>query len=62
MRVSGRGCWGLCKERLFFKGLATGSLTMFQWVYRQHKLDFFSYWGEDYKGGSLEGLVSAWGA
>lgn len=33
--------WGWGKSSVFFKGLATGSLTVLHWVYGQHKLDVF---------------------
>lgn len=42
-----------------FKQLAPGSLTMFQWLYEQHKLDlvallFYCFVLEEYKGGRLD--------
>lgn len=40
--VSGRGV-GLEKGTVFSKGLATGSLTMFQGVYGRHKLELFYF-------------------
>jgi hypothetical protein len=34
---------GVGKDSVLFKGLVTGILTMFQWVYGQHKLDLLFY-------------------
>jgi hypothetical protein len=31
------------KDSFFLKGLATGSLNMLQWLYGQHKMDFFLF-------------------
>ena len=46
------------KDSVFFKGMATGKLTMLQQVYGQHKLDkmflFVEFLGEVCKGGRVD--------
>lgn len=36
--------WGVGKNSVFFKGLANGSLTMLQCVYRQNKLNLMGFY------------------
>lgn len=52
---------GKSKDLVFFKGLATGNLTIFQWVYGQHKLELVGYFdfilfcfGGGHKGGRVD--------
>ena len=50
------------KDSVFFKGIATGSVTVFQLVYEQHNLDLVSFFwsGEDTKVGGM-GIKYGWG-